>query len=82
MNEIKNFDERTRIGSRLAEVRKAHRWVDANGIKRVGITQTELSQISGIKQANIARIECGKYNSTFDTLTALAGAMGKKIDIV
>jgi DNA-binding XRE family transcriptional regulator len=82
MNEIKNFDERTRIGSRLAEVRKEFDWVDGYGIKRHGITQAELSQMSGVTQANIARIEGGKYNSTFDTLTALASVMGKKIDIV
>jgi len=71
MTEEKKMQERKRIGQRLAEVRNA-----------LGITQTELAERSGIKQGNIARIEGGKYNSTFDTLTALASAMGKKIDIV
>ena len=75
-------EERQRIGKRFAEVRKSIEWVDASGIRRKGMTQTELAEKTGIMQGNIARIEGGKYNSTFDTLTALAGAMGKKIDIV
>lgn len=82
MEKIKNQEERTRIGARLAEARKSYKWVDAMGIRRTGITQNELAEKTGIMQGNIARIEGGKYNSTFDTLTALAGAMGKKIDIV
>ena len=75
-------EERQRIGQRFAEERKSVEWVDANGIKRKGMTQTELAERCGLLQSNIARIEGGKYNSTFDTLTALASAMGKKIDIV
>ena len=71
MEEVKNQEERRRIGERLAEARK-----------ELGITQQGLAERSGIQQGNIARIEGGKYNSTFDTLTALASAMGKKIDIV
>lgn len=71
MEEVKNQEERRRIGERLAEVRK-----------ELGITQQGLAMRSGIQQGNIARIEGGKYNSTFDTLTMLASAMGKKIDIV
>lgn len=71
MEEIKNYEERKRIGEHIVEVRR-----------EFGITQQELSERSGIKQGNIARIEGGKYNTTFDTLTALAGAMGKKIDII
>ena len=71
MEEVKNQEECRRIGERLAEARK-----------ELGITQQGLAERSGIQQGNIARIEGGKYNSTFDTLTALASAMGKKIDIV
>lgn len=82
MEEVKNQEERRRIGERMAEVRREFDWVDEHGIKRHGITQQELAMRSGIQQGNIARIEGGKYNSTFDTLTALASAMGKKIDII
>ena len=63
--------ERIYIGRRIAELRA-----------EVGMTQQELADTSGIKQGNIARIEGGKYNFTLDTLTALASAMGKNIDIV
>lgn len=82
MTEEKKMQERQRIGQRFAEVRNSFEWVDDKGIKRVGITQNELAERTGIKQGNIARIEGGKYNVTFDTLTVLASAMGKKIDIV
>lgn len=63
--------ERIYIGRRIAELRA-----------EVGMTQKELAEKSGIMQGNIARIEGGKYNFTLDTLTALASAMGKKIEIV
>ena len=82
MEEVKNYEERRRLGERLAEVRRGFDWVDEHGIKRHGITQQELAMRSGIQQGNIARIEGGKYNSTFDTLTALASALGKNVDIV
>ena len=71
MEEVKNQEERRRIGERLAEVRK-----------ELGITQQELAMKSGIQQGNIARIEGGRYISTFDTLTALASAMGRNRDLV
>lgn len=82
MTEEKKMQERERIGQRFAEERKSVEWVDEHGIKRHGITQPELAKLSGVQQGNISRIEGGKYNSTFDTLTMLASAMGKKIDIV
>lgn len=79
---IKNEQERQRIGQRIAELRKAVEWTDELGIHRKGMTQQQLAERCEIRQSNLARIEGGKYNSTFDTLTALASAMGKKIDIV
>ena len=82
MEKVKNYEERRRMGEHLADVRKEFDWVDEHGIKRHGITQPELAKLSGVQQGNISRIEGGKYNSTFDTLTMLASAMGKKIDIV
>ena len=81
MDEIKNIEERTRVGTLLSDVRKTCEWVDKHGIKRVGMTQEELSKRTGIKQGNIARIECGRYNFTFDTLSVLAGAIGWKVDL-
>ena len=81
MTEEQKLQNRERIGQRFAEVRKETEWVDANGIKRKGMTQTELAERCGLLQSNIARIEGGKYNFTFDTLSVLAGAIGWKVDL-
>ena len=74
--------ERQRIGQRFAEVRKETEWVDANGINRNGMTQTELAERCGLLQSNIARVERGYFSAGFDTLEAMAEGLGRKIDIV
>ena len=82
MTEEKKMQERERIGQRFAEERKSVEWVDANGIKRNGMTQTELAERCGLLQSNIARVERGYFSVGFDTLEAMAEGLGKKIDIV
>ena len=47
----------------------------------LGITQKELSKLSGIRQSNISRIESGTCSPTIHTLSALALAMNKKLEI-
>ncbi len=47
----------------------------------LGISQVELSKRSGIRQSNISRIENGTCSPTIQTLSALAIAMGKKLEI-
>ena len=74
--------ERQRIGQRFAEERKEVEWMDANGIKRKGMTQTELAERCGLLQSSIARVERGYFSIGFDTLEAMAEGLGKKIDIV
>ena len=74
--------ERQRIGQRFAEVRKETEWVDANGINRKGMTQTELAERCGLLQSNIARVERGYFSAGFDTMEAMAEGLGRKIDIV
>ena len=72
MNEERmNMVERQRIGMRVAEERR----------KR-GLTQQQLADMTGMKQANIARIEAGKYSVRFDTLQAIAEAMDMKVDLL
>ena len=72
MNEERtNMVERQRIGMRVAEERR----------KR-GLTQQELADMTGMKQANIARIEAGRYSVRFDTLQAIAEAMDMKVDLL
>ena len=82
MTEEKKMQERERIGQRFAEERKSVEWVDANGIKRNGMTQTELAERCGLRQSNIARVERGYFSVGFDTLEAMAEGLGRKIDIV
>lgn len=79
---IKNEQERTRIGQRIADIRKSIEWTDRNGIRRTGMTQTELCERSGLSQSHIARIERGIYNFQLETLAQIAEALGYTIDFV
>lgn len=47
----------------------------------LGLTQKDLSELSGIRQSNISRIESGMCSPTIHTLSALALAMNKKLEI-
>lgn len=64
-------NERMRIGQRIAELRKSH-----------GITQEELSVMSGLQRTHISRIEAGKYAVTIDTLSAIAEQLGCQVDLI
>ena len=63
--------ERTRIGLRIAELRKANGW-----------TQEELANRCNLGRSHIVRIEQGKYNIQLDTLSIIARAFGMTIDFV
>ena len=45
------------------------------------MTQKELAERSGIRQANISRIENGTCSPTISTLQLLAHGLGKKLSI-
>lgn len=47
----------------------------------LGITQSELAKKSGVRQSNISRIERGTCSPTIHTLSSLAVAMGKRLEI-
>lgn len=64
-------EERLRIGQRIADLRK-----------QKGMTQQDLADITGNQRNHISRIESGKYSVGFDTLQAIAEALGGTIDIV
>jgi len=49
--------------------------------KKYGLTQKQLSERSGITQADISRIETGEANPSLKTLQRLASGMGMKIRI-
>lgn len=67
----KNELQRQRIGQRIAQLRKEK-----------GLTQRALAELCGMHAPHIARIERGTYSVGFDTLEALANAMGMTVDIV
>lgn len=79
---IKNEQERQRMGERIATLRKAAEWTDANGIRRRGMTQTELAELTGLQRSHIVRLEQGRYGATIDVLAAIAEALGTRIDFV
>ena len=47
----------------------------------LGITQAQLAKLSGVRQSNISRIERGTCSPTIRTISELAYAMGKKVEI-
>lgn len=62
---------REEIGRKLAEIRKS-----------AGMTQEQLSELSGLNRANISKIESGKYNVSLDILERLCGVLGVKMEVV
>lgn len=63
--------ERTRIGSRIRQIR-VQRDIEAR----------DLARLAGIDAANLSRIENGKYSVGIDILSKIAASLGKKIDLV
>ena len=63
-------EERQRIGQRIADLRKTK-----------GMTQQDLADVTGLLRNHISRIEQGRYSVGFDTLQAIAEALGGTIDI-
>lgn len=68
---MKREEERKRIGQRIAEIRKQQK-----------MTQQELADKAGLQRTHILRLEQGVYGATLDVLSAIADAMGNKIDFV
>lgn len=79
---IKNEQERQRIGQRIADIRKEIEWTDTAGIRRTGMTQTELAERTGLQRSHIVRLEQGRYGATIDVLSSIADVLGKRVDFV
>ena len=71
MEEEKKQKTRDRIGLRIATLRKL-----------AGLTQEELSARAGLQRSHISKIEAGKYAVTFETIQAIAEALGMTVDII
>lgn len=61
---------REQIGQRIAQLRKER-----------GLTQEQLSELTGLDRTNIAKIENGKYNVSIDILNKVCVSLGAKIKI-
>ena len=49
--------------------------------KRTGMTQKQLSEITGIAQSDISKLESGNANPSVKTLKRLAAGMGMKLKV-
>lgn len=68
---MRKEENRKRIGQRIADLRKER-----------GMTQQDLADLTDNQRNHISRIENGKYSVGFDTLQAIAEALGGTIDIL
>lgn len=59
------------IGKRIAEERA-----------KLGLSQTDLANLSGINRATIAKIELGRWSVGIDILGRIAEAMNLRVDLV
>lgn len=64
------MSHRELIGQRIAQLRKEK-----------GLTQEQLSELTGLDRTNIAKIENGKYNVSIDILNKVCASLGAKINI-
>lgn len=64
------MNHREQIGQRIAQLRKDK-----------GLTQEQLSAMTGLDRANIAKIENGRYNTGIDIIGKICDALGVEIKI-
>lgn len=64
------MNDRERIGELIREARK----------KR-GLTQGQLSDLCGLKQTTISKIESGKFNASVDLLSKILKPLGYELSI-
>ena len=62
---------RAYIGKRIAEERA-----------KLGLSQTDLANMSGINRATIAKIELGRWSVGIDILGKIADAMNLRVDLI
>lgn len=61
---------REKIGQKIAQIRKDK-----------GLTQENLSAMTGLDRANIAKIEKGRYNTGIDIIGKICDALGCRIEL-
>jgi DNA-binding XRE family transcriptional regulator len=70
VRELEAFRAHFRVGRQIAEARRARR-----------LTQRQVAKIARIDQADISNIERGAANPTLNTLSAVASAVGMRIEL-
>ena len=63
--------ERSRIGSRLKQIRE-----------RKGMEAKSIARLAGIDPSNLCKIEAGRYSVGLDILSKIASTIGASVDIV
>jgi DNA-binding XRE family transcriptional regulator len=63
--------ERSRIGTRLKEIRE-----------KKGMEAKNIARLTGIDPSNLSKIESGRYSVGLDILSKIANAIGATVDIV
>ena len=71
MTDEQKKQTRDRIGLRIMALRKL-----------AGLTQEQLSERAGLQRSHISKIEAGKYAVTFETIQAIAEALGMTVDVI
>lgn len=71
MTDEQKKQTRDRIGLRIMALRKL-----------AGLTQEQLSERAGLQRSHISKIEAGKYAVTFETVQAIAEALGMTVDVI
>ena len=74
MNELKKEQERLELEFSVMQA-----MIDAR--KSTGLTQKQLSEKTGITQADISKLESGNANPSLRPLQRLASGMGMKVKI-
>ena len=70
-NTINQEQPRHIIGRRIAQIRTEK-----------GLLQEQLSELTGIRQSHISRIERGLYDQKYETLVKIADALGYDVDFI
>lgn len=64
------MNNRKKIGDKIKNIRQ-----------KKGLTQSKLSELSGMTQTTISKIEVGKFNASIDLISKLIEPLGAELDI-
>ncbi|MEK7137904.1 MAG: helix-turn-helix domain-containing protein [Patescibacteria group bacterium] len=77
---IKTKEFKVAYAEELARIELARQIREVRGSRQ--LTQSVVAKRAGMPQSVIARIESGEHSFSLDTLSRIAGALGKKVELV